>query len=359
MLITVFVEKCRRFCASLGFIAAAAWASAAELPDLMIWGPSLQPRVVWETYDASSCSVVEGCVTTGTRRLLRFSTEARNVGTTDLMLGNPAGNPLFHYASCHGHYHFEEYMDYRLYDTTGTLVAGLKQGFCLLDIRRWDPNSTGTTGKYNCRNQGIQAGWADIYDSDLPCQYVDITNIPAGEYLLELEVNPMHILAEASYANNVTTVSVTVPENITMTNDACAAAQPLVIGTMIGDTSLLTNDGTACGNSSSSKDAWYKYVPKINGTATFTTCGSDFDTVISVHTACPGTTLNSIACNDDASGSGCSDVMLPSVITMPVTADTTYLIRVAGYFGQTGVFQLTTIGPPVAGPAGVQEWREF
>jgi hypothetical protein len=354
------LKKCSRHVLALMLALASPLVSAAELPDLMIWGPSLQPRVVWETYSASSCSVIEGCVTTGTRRLLRFSTEARNVGTTDLTLGSPAGNPLFVYASCHNHYHFNDYMDYKLRNTTGTVVAGLKQGFCLLDVLRWDPTSTGTFSKYHCSNQGIQAGWADVYDSDLPCQYVDVTDIPAGEYVLELHVNPLQLIPEASFSNNLTTVSITIPASITMTNNACASAQPLVIGTMVGDTSLLTPDGTTnCGSSNSTRDAWYKYTPKVNGTATFTTCGSDFDTVLSVHSACAGTSVNTLACNDDAIGTGCGDALDPSVITMSVTANTMYLIRVSGFLGDFGMFQLTTIGPPVAGPAKIDGWPSY
>src|ERR1700722_16750147 len=35
----------------------------------------------------------------------------------------------------------------------------------------------------------VQAGWADIYQADLDCQWIDVTNIALGSYTLELEVN--------------------------------------------------------------------------------------------------------------------------------------------------------------------------
>src|SRR2546423_978718 len=117
------------------------WAQASQnLPDLIIWGPSISPRITTVTFSSSSCAVVEGMVQAGTRKLLRFSTETRNQGTADLYLGNPATNPQFVYAPCHGHYHFNNYANYRLLDSNGQSAAtGLKIGFCLLDSIRWSP----------------------------------------------------------------------------------------------------------------------------------------------------------------------------------------------------------------------------
>src|SRR5947199_66676 len=116
--------------------------TAQELPDLIIWGPSISPKIETVTFSPSSCAVVEGMVQAGTRKLLRFSTETRNQGAADIYLGNPATNPQFVYAPCHGHYHFNNYANYRLLDNSGQQVAtGLKIGFCLLDSVRWDANA--------------------------------------------------------------------------------------------------------------------------------------------------------------------------------------------------------------------------
>ena len=41
-----------------------------------------------------------------------------------------------------------------------------------------------------CSDQGIQAGWADVYGAHLDCQWIDVTDVPAGIYTLEIEVNP-------------------------------------------------------------------------------------------------------------------------------------------------------------------------
>src|SRR5204863_2741469 len=100
------------------------------------------PFVDYITFSSTSCEVREGCGTPGRRRVLRFETETRNIGTADLVFGNPVLNPLFVYDPCHNHYHFGQFAEYRLLDQSGTLVVeGKKIGFCLEDVLRWDPSA--------------------------------------------------------------------------------------------------------------------------------------------------------------------------------------------------------------------------
>ncbi|MBI3850339.1 MAG: hypothetical protein HY298_08635 [Verrucomicrobia bacterium] len=187
------------------------WVQRAGVPDMLVWGPSLNPVISIETFSTSSCAVVEGLIQPGTRKLIRFATESRNYGSADLVLGNPTGNPLFEYSACHGHYHFHDYVAHRLKSDSTVVAVGLKVGHCLLDSIRWDTNANGSA-IYNCGNQGIQKGWGDIYRSSLDGQWVDITGVPAGDYTLELEINPDRILDESNYSNNVTQVPFTIPD---------------------------------------------------------------------------------------------------------------------------------------------------
>lgn len=86
-------------------------------------------------------------------------------------------------------------------------------------------------------------------------------------------------------------------------NDFCGGALPLCPGTSQSGTTLGANsDGAACADSSITPDTWYVYVPAADGTATIDTCGSLFDTVLSVHGGCPGTMSNVLACNDQFCG---------------------------------------------------------
>ncbi len=178
--------------------------------DLMPWADALEPYVSVEEFSELSCEVEEGLIGAGERRLLRYNTEVRNLGAQDMVMPSPEGNPFFEYHDCHGHYHFKAFASSRLLDLEGNeLRAGNKVSFCLLDGLRWRSDAAAGP-RYDCENQGIQAGWADVYDSGLPGQWIEIGDLPAGNYLLELTVNPEGILPETNYDNNVITVPVTV-----------------------------------------------------------------------------------------------------------------------------------------------------
>src|SRR5438045_134341 len=108
--------------------------SSGALPDLTIHGPAINPHVVTRTFDANDCTVNEGCVQPGTRKLLAFTAQTRNLGA-DLVLGDPATNSLFYYDPCHNHYHYEGFGEYRLRDLNSNLVlVGHKIGFCVEDV---------------------------------------------------------------------------------------------------------------------------------------------------------------------------------------------------------------------------------
>jgi len=125
-------------------------------------------------------------------------------------------------------------------------------------------------------------------------------------------------------------------------NDFCEGATPLCPGAVSGSTAVAGNDGSAsCGSSGSSPDVWYVYTAAASGVATINTCGSQYDTVLSVHTGCPGTPANEIACNDD--DDNCAN--FDSAVTVNVVAGETYLVRVSGFNGEAGGFLLNLSGP--------------
>ena len=197
------------------------WAQqvAAALPDLVVNKRLLKTSVVTERYafEAGSCDYEEGCITSpGSRKLLRLDVGIANKGTGDLVVGNPDTQPdLFVYSPCHEHYHMKTMVRYRLLNLNySPVIRARKQAFCLRDnypFTSWAGESQG----YNCDFQGITAGWQDVYDKSLDCQYVDITGVPGGNYYLEVTVNPLQIFAESNYANNTVIVAVTVPYNRT------------------------------------------------------------------------------------------------------------------------------------------------
>ena len=53
-------------------------------------------------------------------------------------------------------------------------------------VSNWDPElaANGCGGRYDCTYQGISAGCSDVYDAALQCQWIDITGIPNGRYVI-------------------------------------------------------------------------------------------------------------------------------------------------------------------------------
>jgi hypothetical protein len=184
------------------------------LPDLTVSAETAAATLLIndEVFPPDSCAIEEGCVAAaGRRRLLRFATMTPNVGEADLVLGRPEGTPGFEYAACHGHYHFEGYALYELVDRDGAIVAtGHKQAFCLLDSAPVDIPGAPTAPRFHCEFQGIQRGWADMYAAALDCQWVDITDVSDGEYLLRISINPERLIAESNFDNNTVEIPVTV-----------------------------------------------------------------------------------------------------------------------------------------------------
>jgi hypothetical protein len=103
-----------------------------------------------------------------------------------------------------------------------------KTGFCLGDRYNLDPGSElpgepeNREWDTNCGpgqldilgiEEGISVGWGDVYEAWRDGQYLDVTGLPAGRYLLVHRVNQGGLLKESSYANNASSklISLTWP----------------------------------------------------------------------------------------------------------------------------------------------------
>ena len=161
-----------------------------------------QMEIVDRLFDDGTCAIQEGAVGgIGYRRLLRFDTVVMNGGDGDLIVGDRSdpNNPyaaFFVFAPCHGHYHIRDFSVYELLDTNGTtVVAGHKQGFCFEDSFKYDG---GKSNGYSCAFQGITSGWGDWYYKQLTGQWIDITGVPEGDYIVRVTINLAHIFDEGA-----------------------------------------------------------------------------------------------------------------------------------------------------------------
>lgn len=256
---------------SASFVSPVAKASLQQgKPDLIVRSDVLRDHwlVRIEDLPAEFCSVEEGGITPGTRKLVRFTVTTPNIGNADVFVGDPnehvaANDGLFEFASCHHHYHFRHYALYQLIDpNTGFVWKAAKRGFCMLDT---DPNPQwlggpipGPSQYRNCGeigvpgHQGITAGWADTYNLHLGGQYFVLDGgdgqppVPAGTYILRITVNPpfaakrnepcpnldsqglCHQLPESDYTNNVGEVVINIPDRPGRTGVGPEAGSPHV-----------------------------------------------------------------------------------------------------------------------------------
>ena len=140
--------------------------------------------------------------------------------------------------------------------------------------------------------------------------------------------------------------------------ETCEGAADIGIETVQGSTQGAPRGGESdCGRSDNSPSHWYRYTAAADASVTVSTCGSDYDTVLSVYSGCPAAEDNELGCNDDT----CD---LQSEVEFSVTEGQAYLVRVAGYRGRTGGYTLEVsadgAGPgPGPGPGNCEDAAEL
>ncbi|KAM8838745.1 protein-lysine 6-oxidase-like [Synchiropus picturatus] len=136
------------------------------------------------------------------RVLLRFPQKVTNQGTADFLPVKPRYQWDWH--SCHQHYHsMDAFSNYDLLDANnGRKVAdGHKASFCLEDTGC----ESGFRRRFACTShtQGLSPGCHDLYAANIDCQWIDITDVPPGNYILKVTVNPNHHVLESDFTNNI------------------------------------------------------------------------------------------------------------------------------------------------------------
>ncbi|XP_034558215.1 protein-lysine 6-oxidase-like [Notolabrus celidotus] len=142
------------------------------------------------------------------RVLLRFPQKVKNQGTTDFLPVKPRYQWDWH--SCHQHFHsMDAFSNYDLLDTiSGRKVAeGHKASFCLEDTGC----DAGFRRRYACTShtQGLSPGCHDVYAANIDCQWIDITDVPPGNYILKVTVNPNFHVPESDFTNNIVRCDIT------------------------------------------------------------------------------------------------------------------------------------------------------
>ena len=156
----------------------------------------------------------------------RPTTQQRSMGAAQLIRredGSAVTRQLrakirFVVSETHRHWHLLGFERYELRTPDGTTVGrDRKTGFCLGD--RYDAHASSrlpgepprAVWTQECGRgqrerlqieEGLSPGFGDDYVPLLEGQYVDVTGLPAGRYVLVHRVNTDRDIREASYANN-------------------------------------------------------------------------------------------------------------------------------------------------------------
>ncbi|HZN68745.1 MAG TPA: lysyl oxidase family protein [Tepidisphaeraceae bacterium] len=212
---------------------AAAAAGAQLLPDLVALADEARGYVHGWSMDGGSSPG---------RALLRLTTAVANVGSGPLELRGGESRPdgtqevfqrvydggggstdhlagSFTHHPDHGHIHFDDFTRYSIREIRpggrvgDVLGSGQKVSFCLIDqyAHASLPGSPAAAVYVDCSDgsrQGISVGWADVYQKGLPDQWVDVTDIPAGRYWLEVVVDPDDRITESDESNNAVRIEV-------------------------------------------------------------------------------------------------------------------------------------------------------
>jgi hypothetical protein len=243
------------------------------LPNLLPLAPEAihGPSTGLLPFSATSVAplVVDGCLPdemarAGARRCLRFDTAIANVGAGPLEVAYKVDGPevdamqriyrrdgsfserfasTSEFHPTHTHFHIKDFYVSRLWilDRSGGIrgrepqATTLKNGFCPED----SSNYGGSEPRYSCRQDietedgvqqivGISSGWMDVYGYNLPDQYIEVSVVEDGRYLLEISIDPNDAFKESNEEDNSVCLNVRLKgtEALVLDTRHCPALPP-------------------------------------------------------------------------------------------------------------------------------------
>ncbi|HYX44892.1 MAG TPA: lysyl oxidase family protein [Acidimicrobiales bacterium] len=199
----------------------------------------------------------------GGARLLRFTTEIVNVGTGRFALSGRRSSTSFGMMSVrqllsyddgsvgtfrtqavmeysgdgHDHWHVRDLERYTLQrvGSSREVGRGAKAGFCFFEsdpYRLSLPGAPASPVYLGCGSQasttvevGLSVGWGDVYPWHMAFQWIDLTGLPSGDYIVRAQADPHAYFTEATTANNATwtRIRVSATDQVTVLEQGPAA----------------------------------------------------------------------------------------------------------------------------------------
>jgi photosystem II stability/assembly factor-like uncharacterized protein len=161
-----------------------------------------------------------------------------------------------------------------------------------------------------------------------------LPNVSISDLILSPDVRPGGLLRASTFGRGVWELQVG--------NDYCETPIPITEGSYSGYTTGAHGEGDASCEWDYewwSPDVYYEYTSFCEGVVTIDTCGSSYNTVLSLHSdTCPADESTEIECSDDCEGSPCGGYT--SCISRPAVPGETMMIRIAGTDGAYGNYNL-------------------
>jgi hypothetical protein len=158
-----------------------------------------------------TCASIRRCPTMTVRQRIQRRNGSWEVVRTGAKMQYEVGDG-------HRHWHVVDFEQYRLFPlgvADPKARVGRKFGFCFFDVRRIRPFARRARGylESGCGTPsstkvhvGLSAGWGDIYPWDFAGQFVDVTGLRQGEYLLCVTADPAKSFRQSNKRNDQTWV---------------------------------------------------------------------------------------------------------------------------------------------------------
>jgi uncharacterized repeat protein (TIGR01451 family) len=167
---------------------------------------------------------------------------------------------MFYAGDGHNHWHVRDLQTYVLIriDNGGIAGTGAKRGFCFYDNYRDNlslpgaPQSPvyttcGTSSSLLAVTTGLSIGWGDVYPHDIAYQYIDITGITSGRYLLKATADPSDWFLESNQSNNTTSTELELTGSSASADLSASIADspdPVTVGSDLTYTITVRNGGS-------------------------------------------------------------------------------------------------------------------
>ena len=141
-----------------------------------------------------------------------------------------------------------------------------------------------------------------------------------------ISVNDTNAANIFGYNSNTVTPPAAPPNDNFTSSQIINGCSGSISGTNVSATKETGEPNHSPDNGGGSRSVWYQWLALTTGTATITTAGSEFDTVLAVYTGNSVSSLTTVGKSDDNSATDKT-----STVTFGATAGTTYMIAVDGY----------------------------